>query len=465
MNDHPEKLWSLPPLEDELPADLQYDDLLCFAPTFQFIYKRTGSLWSAATINAKLKPIDSGRKDEKGRTIWIKPAVHIARTASVVQMSWCPGYSQLIRGQLLIDGGWVVHKGVTIYNTYRPPEIVPRDEPVTLWLELIKLLYPADRLHIVNWFAHRIQRPGEKCNHCLVLGGAPRIGKDSILAPVVAAIGPWNSRAVTPRQAMGRFNDFLQAVMLVVSEARDLGEVGRIGFYDHMKNIIAAPPSTIRIDRKHITEFVIPNIIGVIMTTNYKIGGIYLPPDDGRHHVCWSDVTRAHSKLTDEYFSNYHAWCADGGNEAVAYYLLHHNIQHFNAKAPPRRTDAFWAMVDSNRAGETSEMADLLDRLGRPDAVTLDQLRVAAKQLPEPDFAIWLCDRTKARVIPHRLAECAYDPVRNGDADDGLWAVPTGEMDDKGKPRRKRMVIYARQGLTSQQKRNAAEKVQKGGGE
>ena len=31
-----------------------------------------------------------------------------------------------------------------------------------------------------QWFAHRVQRPGEKINHALVLGGDQGIGKDAI---------------------------------------------------------------------------------------------------------------------------------------------------------------------------------------------------------------------------------------------------------------------------------------------
>ena len=69
--------------------------------------------------------------------------------------------------------------------------------------------------------AHRVQRPQEKINHALVLGGAQGIGKDTLLEPVKYAVGSWNFREVSPQQAMGRFNGFLKAVILRVSEARD----------------------------------------------------------------------------------------------------------------------------------------------------------------------------------------------------------------------------------------------------
>jgi hypothetical protein len=77
-----------------------------------------------------------------------------------------------------------------------------------------------------------------------------------------------------------------------VSEARDLGEVNRFAFYEHMKVYTAAPPDVIRVDEKHLREHAVFNVCGVIITTNYKTGGIYLPPDDRRHYVAWTDLTK-----------------------------------------------------------------------------------------------------------------------------------------------------------------------------
>ncbi len=76
-----------------------------------------------------------------------------------------------------------------------------------------------------------------------------------------------------------------------VSEARDLGEVNRYSFYEHLKAIIAAPPDVLRVDEKNLREYNVPNLCGVIITTNHKTDGIFLPADDRRHYVAWSDLT------------------------------------------------------------------------------------------------------------------------------------------------------------------------------
>ena len=37
------------------------------------------------------------------------------------------------------------------------------------WINHVRLVYPNDADHLINFFAHRIQRPHEKINHAIVL--------------------------------------------------------------------------------------------------------------------------------------------------------------------------------------------------------------------------------------------------------------------------------------------------------
>ena len=81
-------------------------------------------------------------------------------------------------------------------------------------------------------------------------------------------------------------------MILRVSEARDLGDVNRYEFYDHMKAYTAAPPDVLRVDEKNLREYSVFNCCGVIITTNHKTDGIYLPADDRRHFVAWCDLDK-----------------------------------------------------------------------------------------------------------------------------------------------------------------------------
>jgi hypothetical protein len=61
----------------------------------------------------------------------------------------------------------------------------------------------------------------------------------------------------------------------------------------------------------------------------------------------------------------------------------------------------------------------VIDRLGDPPAVTLLKIQTGASD----SFADWLGDRKNRRIIPHRLEKSGYVPVRNPDAEDGLWKI------------------------------------------
>ena len=189
----------------------------------------------------------------------------------------------------------------------------------------------------------------------------------------------------------------------------------------------------LRIDEKNLREYPIVNCCGVIITTNHKIDGIYLPADDRRHYGAWSDLTKEDQSFKYGYWNKIWSFYEDGGAQHVTAYLLQRDIRKFDPKAPPPKTAAFWSIADSSRAPEESELADLLEAAGRPDAITLKKLQAFA----EDDFADWLKDRKNRRVIPHRLEKCGYTPVRNPDAQDGLWKVNN-----------RRQAIYAKRELS-----------------
>ena len=193
-------------------------------------------------------------------------------------------------------------------------------------------------------------------------------------------------------------------MVLVISEAKDMGEVNRYQFYEHMKPYLAAPPDALRTDEKNRPEYYVLNVLRGIMTTNHKTGGIYLPADDRRHYVAWSLVKAA--SFSEGHWIEFWKWYEAGGLGHVAAYLRTLDISDFDPKAPPPRTSAFWEIVDANRSTEDAELADLFDRLKRPPAVTLDsrhrRRRATLSLFP---IAEWLHDRKNLRVIPIRLRE------------------------------------------------------------
>jgi Family of unknown function (DUF5906) len=328
---------------------------------------------------------------------------------------------------------------------YQEPRIELGDAgKAGFWLDLIYTVFnDDDARRVIQWFAHRVQYPGVKIHALLVGSTSQGIGKDSIIAPVRQAVGEWNFQDIKPRELLGSFNGFVKSVILRINEARDLGEFDRFALYDQLKNLTATPPNTIRVNKKFEQEYNVINCTSLIITTNYRTDGIYLPAEDRRTDVVWSD--RRKEDYAPDYWNKLYRWYEEGGYRHVAAYLTEFDLTDFDPKAPPPKTPAFWQIVGASTAPEDGELADVIDRLGNPGVLTLAQLAAAATG----EAAIWLLDRKRRRAIPHQLERCGYVYVRNPDApSDGLWRV-------KGQ----RMNIYARKTLTNEQQLSAAREL------
>jgi phage/plasmid primase-like uncharacterized protein len=423
---------------------ISVDDFYAYMPNHTYIYVHTRDMWPVASVKARL-PTMLGADGKR-----ISPAAWLDQHRSVEQMIWLPGSPVVIPDKLASDGGWIDKPGATLFNLYRPPTQTKGDPAqVTRWIDHIHRVYPDDVEHMLHWLAHRVQRPAEKINHALVLGGDQGIGKDTLLEPIKYAVGPWNFIEVSPTQLFGRFNGFVKSVILRVSEARDLGDVDRYAFYDHMKIYTASPPDVLRCDEKNLREHAVFNVCGVIITSNHKSDGIYLPGDDRRHYVAWSTLTK--EDFTTDYWQALYRWYhQDGGIGHVAAYLAQMDLSGFDPKAPPAHTTAWHEIVDSNRAPENAELADVLDALGNRPAVTITDIICYANE----NFAEWLRDRRNSRQIPHRLEAAGYVRVRNAaDKHDGQWKVAG-----------KRQTIYAREELSVRDRIAAAHRLCRGEG-
>ena len=77
--------------------------------------------------------------------------------------------------------------------------------------------------------------------------------------------------------------------------------------------------------------------------------------------------------------------------------------------------------------------------------MTITAVIMASKQ---SDFVDYLRDRKNSRRIPHRFEACGYTPVRNPDAEDGLWRL-----------RGRRQAIYARSNLSFADRLSAANRI------
>jgi hypothetical protein len=419
----------------EAEGAVRLEDFHAYMPMHQYIFSPTREMWPAASVNQRIT-LDSSASASQ----WLD------RNKPVEQATWAPGEPMIIEGKLMADGGWIHRSGVSCFNMYRPPVIVNGDATQAgPWIDHVHKVFGDDADHIIKWLAQRVQRPHEKINHALVLGGSQGIGKDTILEPIKEAVGPWNFMEAKPQQMLGNFNSFIKSVILRISEARDLGDMDRYAFYDHMKVYTTAPPDVLRVNEKHMREYQALNVCGVIITTNYRTDAIYLPEDDRRHFVAWAERTR--EDFEDGYWNTIYRWYREGGTANVAAYLRSLDISGFDPKAPPPKTEAFHQIVNANMASETGEIADAIDGLGTPDAFTLHQLTTSPGTLTT-ELVEWLKDRKNRKAIPHRLEDGGYVAVRNQDASDGLWRING-----------RRQTVYAKKSLSLRDQLAAARKL------
>lgn len=426
------------------PPTADLDDFAAYLPDHTFICRKTRAFWTMAGVNAAFpgEVIPASEQIERGEP------VHC--------MSWMPGDGEIVRNTVVMKGGKVVAEGYHTYNLYLPPTLAPVAGDAAPWLDHVKRIYPDDWQPIVDCLAFKVQHPGEKINHALVLGGGPGVGKDTLLEPVRRAVGDWNFAEASPNRILdSQYNGYRQSVIVRISEAKDLGEYKRYDLSETLKTLIAAPPDTLEVNDKYDRMIYLPNVTLVILTTNHRHGALHLTRDDRRYGVYWSEAKK--EDFDADYWDKIWGWYEnENGCAIVADFLLKRDLSRFNPKAAPKLTPAFWTMVDAEVSRETTELADVIDRLGvmqngeveRPKAVTIEMvISEVIKNGVMTDFASWLHERKNGRRIPHLFTDCGYVAFRNeANKREGMWKIGG-----------KRQVVYVQRELS---KREAHDAVQ-----
>ena len=93
-------------------------------------------------------------------------------------------------------------------------------------------------------------------------------------------------------------------------------------------------------------------------------------------------------------------------------------------------------------------MRDVIEALGKPDALTLKELIDCAHKERLQELGDELADRKARRAMPHKLERVGYVPVRNPDSDDGLFKVNG-----------KRQAVYGKRSMTLSEQVRAARRV------
>jgi hypothetical protein len=160
-------------------SGVNLEDFIAYPPTHVYLFKPCREIWIATGVDACVPPVPvltkagKPKRDKNGKAVAVRATRWLDQNQRVECMTWCPGQPMLIPDRLVVHGGWIERRGVTTFNLYRPPRLKLGDATKAQpWLEHVhKVFEQADAEHIIKWLAHRVQHPGEKINHALVLGG------------------------------------------------------------------------------------------------------------------------------------------------------------------------------------------------------------------------------------------------------------------------------------------------------
>lgn len=237
---------------------------------------------------------------------------------------------------------------------------VATDDDVRLWLEHAARLIPdeTERNIVFDFMAHRVQHPNVKVNWGILHGGNPGSGKDSLWAPLKYAIGGAshaNIATVQNDQIASEWGYSYMSELVVLNELRMPEASDRRALENRLKPLLAAPPETLNVNRKHQAPVNILNRLACICFSNERVA-ITLPSDDRRWFVIWSEAAIMSTESAERLW----AWYQRGGGfAAIARWLRSRDVSAFRPGAAPVMTDAKLGLLQAGMSPSEAAIVEL----------------------------------------------------------------------------------------------------------
>ena len=254
------------------------------------------------------------------------------------------------------------HTGQVFGNKWRDARPAVSGGDPGPWLEHVQRLIPddAERKHFLDALAFKVQNPGIKINHALLIGGAQGAGKDSMIAPLLYAIGGENKAnctSVETTELTQPWGYFLENEVIIFNELRQAEAIDRRALENRLKPILAAPPELLTVQRKGAHPVQVLNQALVLAMSNFR-DAIAIPTEDRRWWVTWTDAPRMAEADAAALWRYFRA----GGLQAGAAYLRARDVSAFNPGATPPWTDAKTIMVAQARSLSETWLIERIQR-------------------------------------------------------------------------------------------------------
>jgi hypothetical protein len=282
------------------------------------------------------------------------------------------------------QGEYFTRAGATYYNQWKGLASYGVLGDASPWLNHLHLLVPdeTEREHLLNWMAFTLQHPSIKINHAVIFGGDQGIGKDTLFNPLMRALGD-HAKHIGAEALERDFNEYLCGTKLLVLQESDYGghrEARRIA--NKMKSVVAAPPETLMINKKNVSQFPIRNVVSVVLPTN-ELDPIQITHGDRRYFVIASSlrVIDGEGMTTPEwtvYFTQLWAWLDGGGWLYVVAHLLSRDVSRFNPGQRPPMTGAKRDAIEASSSPLEAMLWELFENQSGPfeaDITSPDILR------------------------------------------------------------------------------------------
>ena len=283
----------------------------------------------------------------------------VRKTVDLV--NWYPG-----KKKIYIDKGQVILNRHDTYPVGKPGN-------VSMFVELVKRLFPREASHIFDFMAFTVQNPGQKINHALYMVGNQGIGKNFIWEPIKWALGHEFS-IVRSAFVSSKYNDFaLGRKMVIIDEPMNIND-SRVAMANELKTLVAATgeDEPLLIDGKYRVPVNQVNLTNYAILTNFP-DAIRIT-NERRFYPCFSDA----EPDGPEFFNQFARWLANDGCANVIHWLHQRDLSGFDVKATPIPTESYQDIAMESR----SELSDILDDfITQHEAVTFHECYRAIKDI------------------------------------------------------------------------------------
>jgi hypothetical protein len=242
----------------------------------------------------------------------------------------------------------------------RPNRLPLQKKPIQRWLDHCAVLVPedAEREHLFDMMAFKLQHPEIKINHAVLHGGVQGSGKDTLWAPFIWSVcGPsLKNRGLIDNDSLAsQWGYQLESEILILNELKEPEARERRALANKLKPIIAAPPDTLVINRKGLHPYQMLNRMFVLAFSNDPVP-ISIDSQDRRWFCIWSAAPRMDPVAARALWEWYNA----EGFEAIAAWLYDRDVAAFNPAAAPPWTDFKYNLIEQGMSTAESYLVELL---------------------------------------------------------------------------------------------------------